>query len=103
MTSKAAESVDWESVKSKYKDILDLFLSALPEENTSTFDRNFPHKKSDITLQIVTSKLKVIQIKFRQAVDLGHRSGHGRVVMIYYELRRNVGDVVLPLSKLVIV
>ena len=89
-TSKAVESVDWESVKSKYKDILDLFLSALPEENTSTFDRNFPHKKSDITLQIMTSKLKEIQIKFCHAVDSGRRSEHGRVVMIYYELCKNV-------------
>ena len=69
--AKAAESVDWESVKSKYKDIFDLFVAALPEE---------------IKLQSLTSKLKAIRLKFRQAVDSGRRSGHGRVVIIYYEL-----------------
>ena len=80
--AKAAESVNWESVKSKYKDIFDCFVAALPEENTDIC-RNFPH---EIKLQNVTAKLKAIRLKFRQAVDSGRRSGHGRVVMIYYEL-----------------
>ena len=34
----------------------------------------------------MSSKLKSIRFKFRQAVDSGRRSGHGRVVMLYYEL-----------------
>ena len=46
----------------------------------------FPHKKDEIKLSHVTSKLKGIRLKFRQAVDSERRSGHGRVVMIYYEL-----------------
>ena len=83
--AKAAESVDWESVKSKYKDIFDHFVAALPEQNIDIC-RNFPHKKEEIKLQNVTSKLKAIRLKFRQAVDSGCRSGHGRVVMIFYEL-----------------
>ena len=32
--SKAAESVNWESVKSKYGDICDLFIAALPADNS---------------------------------------------------------------------
>ena len=48
--AKAAQSVDWESVKSKYKDIFDLFVAALPEENTDLY-KNFPHKKEEIKLQ----------------------------------------------------
>ena len=43
-----------------------------------------------VTKQIVTSKLKAIRIKFRQAVDSGRKSGHGRVVMIFYELCEKV-------------
>jgi hypothetical protein len=82
---KASESVDWESVKTKYKDIFERFLAALPEGNTQVCE-NFPHKKDEIKLQSLTSKLKAIRLKFRQAVDSGRRSGHGRVVMIYYEL-----------------
>ena len=89
--AKAAESVDWESVKSKYKDIFDHFVAALPEQNIDIHVyRNFPHKKEEIKLQNVTSKLKAIRLKFRQAVDSGRRSGHGRVVMIYYELCKKI-------------
>ena len=83
--TKVSESIDWESVRSKYKDIFDLFVASLPEENTD-ITRDFPHKKEEIKLSHVTSKLKGIRLKFRQAVDSGRRSGHGRVVMIYYEL-----------------
>ena len=46
-----AECVDWESVKTKYKDILELFIVALPEDNTNPC-KNFPHKKEDIKFHI---------------------------------------------------
>ena len=88
-TKKAAESVDWESVKSKYSDILQEFLAAIPE-NADGNVKDFPHEKEQITKQIVTSKLKAIRVKFRQAVDSGKRSGHGRVVLLYYELCEQV-------------
>ena len=71
--AQAAESVDWESVKSKYKDILQLYIDALPAAGT-TF-KIYPHKKDEIKLQAITSKLKAVGIKFRQAVDSGRRSG----------------------------
>ena len=64
--------------------------------------RSFPRKKEEITKQIVTSKLKAIRLKFWQAVDSGRRSGHGRVVMIFYELHVYVkmfGEAVQPQSK----
>ena len=85
--SKATGSIDWESVKSKYKDIHGLFIASWPSDGT---DDNFPHKKEELTQAVVTSKLKAIRIKFRQAVDSGRRSGHGRVVMIYYELCESI-------------
>ena len=75
--SKATENTYWESVKSKYKDILGLLIAQMII---------FLTKKKELTQAVVTSKLKAIGIKFRQAVDSGRRSGHGRVVMIYYEL-----------------
>ncbi len=81
---KAAESVDWESIKSKYEDITERFIAGLPDE--PVFQRDYPHSKDSITKQIVASKLKSIRLKFRHAVDSGRRSGNGRVVMIYYEL-----------------
>jgi len=44
----------------------------------SELNKDCPHKKEEITKQVPTTKLKVIRIKFRQAVDSG-RSGSGRV------------------------
>lgn len=73
--------------KSKYKDIHGLFIASLPSDGT---DDNFPHKKEELTQAVVASKLKAIRIRFRQAVDSGRRSGHGRVVMIYYELCESI-------------
>lgn len=71
IVSKAAESVDWESVKSKYSDVHDLFVAALPDDDSGDMMRSYPHKKEEITKQVVVSKLKTIRIKFRQAVDSG--------------------------------
>ena len=51
--TKEAECVDWESVKTKYKDIFELFIAALPEDNTNP-GKNFTHKKEDIKLQTLT-------------------------------------------------
>ena len=52
--------------------------------------KGFPHRKESITKQILTSNLKAIRLKYRQAVESGRKSGHGRVVMLYYELCQNV-------------
>ena len=54
--------------------------------------------KEEISKQVLTSKLKAIHLKYRQAIDSGRRSGHGRsghgrVVMLYFELCKKVwGD-----------
>ena len=45
--------------------------------------KDYPHKREQISKQALTSKLKAIHAKYRQAVDSG-RSSHGRVVLIYY-------------------
>ena len=87
-TSKAAESTDWESIKSKYSDIFNLFKERLPEsdDERKEIDKDYPHKKEDVSMQALTSKLKATRTKYRQAVDSGRKSGHGRVVMLYFEL-----------------
>ena len=38
----------------------------------------------------MTSKLKAIRIKLREAVDSNRQSGHGWVIMLYYELCEKV-------------
>ena len=84
---KTSECIDWESVKTKYEDILKLFQENLSSsEDGSSLDKDYPHKKESVTKNVVTTKLKSIRLKFRKAVDAGRRSGHGRVVLLYFEL-----------------
>ena len=63
-----AEGTSWESVKTKYDDILKLFRDHLPEDegDTSVLAKDYPHKRSEITKDILSTKLKAIRIKFRQ-------------------------------------
>lgn len=84
---KSTESIDWESVQSKYGDILDMFQAEYPnQENATALFKEYPHKPEDITKATLSTKLKAIRKKFRQAVDSGRKSGHGRVVLLYFEL-----------------
>ncbi|CAI5658451.1 uncharacterized protein LOC102081299 [Oreochromis niloticus] len=81
-TAKTQENVDWETCQGKYADIHALFLEQYPSEKS----QEFPHRKEDITRAIITTKMKAIRGKYRQAVDSGRKSGHGRVVLLYFEL-----------------
>ena len=82
-SSKLKVDVDWESCKSKYEDITDLFEAQYPKDST---EKDFPHDVKTISKGQVTSKIKNIRKSYRNAVDDGRRSGHGRVVLIYFEL-----------------
>ena len=81
--------MDLESVKTKYDDILVLMRYELPEtiqEARENWTKDYPHTREQVTRKILTSELKAIRIKYREAVDSGRRSGHGRVVLLFYEL-----------------
>lgn len=67
--SKTQENVDWQSCQFKYADILALFLEQYPSETSP----EFLHHKEDITRNIITTKLKAIWGKYRQAVDYVNR------------------------------
>nr|XP_055044696.1 uncharacterized protein LOC129431004 [Misgurnus anguillicaudatus] len=84
--SKAQDNVDWESCQSKYVDLLARFLEQYPSET----NQDFPHVKQEITRAHLTTKLKAIRGKYRNSVDTGRRSGHGRVVLLYFELCEQV-------------
>ena len=97
--AKAMDNTGWESIKSKYEDIFELFRSELPTEPPSAAQielincnlaKNYPHTQQEVTKQIITTKLKAIRQKYRQAVDSGRHSGHGRVVLLYYEICEKV-------------
>jgi len=78
-TTKIQENVDWESCKSKYSEIGDLFQAQYPRTPT---EKDFPHDLNAITQGQLTAKLQQIRIKYRHAVNLKPRSGQGCVVLI---------------------
>ena len=54
-------------------------------ENAKSIGKDFPHNKEEMTKVIITTKLKAVRSKFRAAVDSGRKSGHGRVVLLYFD------------------
>ena len=81
-SKKSYEGIDWESVKEKYDLVLSLFLEGIPEERNT----DFPHDKTVFTKDRITSKVKNIRRKYRQAIDSGRQSGGGRVVATFYDI-----------------
>ncbi|XP_062267323.1 uncharacterized protein LOC133973462 [Platichthys flesus] len=83
----AAQSTDWESSQSKYGDILERYREYYPSsQEAMATGKEFPHKKEELTKGQLTTKLKAIRFKYRQAVDSGRKRGHGRVILLYFEL-----------------
>lgn len=87
--SKYRENVDWESCQSKYSDIFEAFLKRYPSDEAAGA-KEFPHSKEALSKSQLTSKLKAIRGKYKQAVDSGRRRGHGRVILLYYELCKKI-------------
>lgn len=85
---KITQGENWESVKSKYADILKLMTAELPStpEELKQCVKDYHHTADEMTKDILSNKLKAIRLKFRKAVDEGRKSGNGRVVFLYYEL-----------------
>ena len=80
-TKQIAKSIDWESCVDKYGEILEAYSAHYPSsEDAAAIGKDFPQKKDELTKSV----LKAIRSKYRQAVNNGRRSGHGRVVMIFY-------------------
>ena len=62
------EGISWESVKSKYADLLALLKNELPatKEEAAQLVKDYPHTKDEVTKEILTTKLKAIRNKYRQ-------------------------------------
>ena len=85
--SKAMVNTDWESCQSKYTDILELFKQQYPssKEAAARLGKVYPHNADVLSKAIITTKMKAIRVKYRHAVDSGRKSGHGRVVLLYFD------------------
>ena len=62
------EGTCWESVRSKYADIVELFKKELPgdDEQRRRLSKDYPHKPEEIKKEILTTKLKAVRMKFRE-------------------------------------
>ena len=59
---KSTKSVDWESVQSKYGNILDMFQAEYPNsENAAALGKEYLQKLEDITKAILSTKPKSVR------------------------------------------
>ena len=69
-TKQIAKRIDGESCVDKYGEILQAYSTHYPSpEDAAAIGKDFPHKKDELTKSALTSKLKAIRRKYRQAVD----------------------------------
>ncbi|XP_075954322.1 uncharacterized protein LOC142956561 [Anarhichas minor] len=91
---KAAQNTDWESLQNKYGDILDHFIEHYPTPaDAMHMGKDYPHNKDELTKVKLTTKIKAIRVRYRQAVESGKKRGHGRVLLLYFELCESIWGV----------
>ena len=91
------EGICWESVRTKYSDMLELFVKELPsndeERKRIQGVKDYPHKPEELTKETLTTKLKAIRTKFREvSISLPHTVLP--LYIILYRLLILVGEVV---------
>lgn len=84
-TTKEQDGVDWETCQSKYADIMDAFLEQYPATGMAE-GKDFPHQIQNISKAQITTKIKSIRGKYRQALNTGRRRGLGRVLLLFFGL-----------------
>ena len=77
---KAGQGYDWESVKTKDRDIRDIFIERYPKDDDS---EQFSHKdlSKSFTKERLIANVKALRTKFNVALDSGRKSGGSHVVV----------------------
>lgn len=81
---KSGEGVDWETFRSEYEDVTKMFLEKYTDNDKEKFPRR-TEVSGNFNKDRILNKLKRIKLNFRKAVDMGRRSGGGRVATTFYE------------------
>lgn len=90
-TTKAQQGVDWESCQSKYTDIWAAFIEQYPTPpEGQPRGTAYPHSTDEVIKTQISSKLKAIRSKYREAVDSQRRSSHGRVISLFFDLCNDI-------------
>ena len=77
-TAKLSIGQDWETVKSKYNDIAQLFISNYPREASAEFPNT--NILDSFNKCRIAAKIKKLKMGYRKAIDCGKKSGGGRAV-----------------------
>ena len=79
--------VDWETVKTKYDEIVTRFQAKYPKADSGVIPDEYPNceRPEKINKAKIAPKIKCITANFRKAVDSGRKSGGGRIVMALYD------------------
>ena len=74
-----AEGADWESLRTKYDKIMEIVHENYPKTGDI---EEFPFGEciQELNKALITSKIKKIRSDYKKAVDLGKRSGGGRII-----------------------
>ena len=96
------EGTCWESVRTKYSDIFELYVKELPsneKERRIKGVRDYPHKPEELTKEILTTKLKAARTKFHEVSFPPHLFSHSLTLFsplplsIFYRLLILDGEV----------
>ena len=81
------KGINWDSLRSKYEQIRELFEEGYQTENDD--DERFPRSNTvaeHMTKERIAAKLKRIRTSYKLAVDSGKQSGGGRIVYTFFHL-----------------
>ncbi|CAL8391533.1 unnamed protein product [Arctogadus glacialis] len=89
--TKTQQGVDWESCQTKYTDIWTAFIEQHPTPpDGQPRVPSYPHATDEINKPQIASKLKAVRMKYRGAVDTQRKSGHGRVITLFFDLCNDI-------------
>ena len=85
------EGICWESVKTKYQKITDIFIERYPNSSEADIAQFLRASSTNLlTKERTSAKIKRIRSNYKKAVDARRRSGGGRIVLTFYDLCENV-------------
>ena len=80
------EGINWESVRSKYERIQEIFIGSYPNNSGDGKDIPVLENPEVISEDRVTAKFKKIRQDYKKAADTKRKSGGGRVVFVFYDV-----------------
>ena len=80
------EGINWESLRSKYERIQEIFIDSYPKNCVEGKDFPLLDNLEVISKDRVAAKLKKIQQDYKKAADAKMKSGAGHVLFVFYDL-----------------